>query len=58
MNDSKTYTISEDLYKAIIESVYQKARVSTFMDSSEYSSREVLKEAIKLVEYQQYIYED
>jgi len=58
MNDSKTYTISHDLYKAIIERVYQTGRVSTFMNSYEYSAKKVLKETIKMVEYQQYIYED
>jgi len=54
----KTYTISEELYKAIIGSVYQKGRVSTHIDTPEYQAREVLKQAIKMVEEQQYIYED
>ena len=54
----KTYTISEELYKAIIGSVYQKGRVSTHIDTPEYQAREVLKQAIKMVEDQQYIYED
>tara|TARA_R100000951_G_C2574678_1_gene159948 strand:- start:338 stop:514 length:177 start_codon:yes stop_codon:yes gene_type:complete len=52
MNDSKTYTISEDLYKAILERVYvQGATNYTLMDDA-------VKEAIKTIEYQQYIYED
>ena len=58
MNNSKTYTISADLYKAIIGSVYQKGKVSTYIGTPEYQAREVLKQAIKMVEEQQYIYED
>ena len=52
MNDSKTYTISEDLYKAILERVYvQGATNYTLMDDA-------VKEAIKTIKDQQYIYED
>ena len=58
MNDSKTYTISKDLYTAIIESVYHKGRCSTNSIKHIYDEKEVLKQAIKVVEDQQYIYED
>tara|TARA_R100000951_G_scaffold34895_1_gene29588 strand:- start:261 stop:419 length:159 start_codon:yes stop_codon:yes gene_type:complete len=52
MNNSKTYTISEDLYKAILERVYVQGATS-------YASiDDAVKEAIKFVEEQQYIYED
>ena len=61
----KTYTISEDLYKAIIESVYHKGRVSTQLIKhphpqlrNDYQEKAVLEQAIKVVEDQQYIYED
>ena len=58
MNDSKTYTISKDLYTAIIESVYHKGRCSINNIKHIYDEKEVLKQAIKVVEDQQYIYED
>ena len=54
----KTYTISEDLYKAIIESVYHKGRVSTHVGHHDYQEKAVLQQAIKTIEDQQYIYED
>ncbi len=58
MNNSKTYTISEDLYKAIIESVYSKGIISTHGDNIKYSEKEVLQDALKTIEDLQYIYED
>ena len=52
MNNSKTYKISEELYKAILERVYVQGAIS-------YASiGDSVKEAIKFVEEQQYIYED
>jgi hypothetical protein len=54
----KTYTISEDLYKAIIESVYSKGIISTHGDNIKYSEKEVLQDALKTIEDLQYIYED
>jgi hypothetical protein len=58
MNDSKTYTISKDLYTAIIESVYHKGRCSINIIKHIYDEKEVLQKAIKTVEDQQYIYEN
>lgn len=54
----KTYTITEDLYKAIIESVYHKGICSTHGDNIKFDEKEVLQQAIKTIEDQQYIYED
>jgi hypothetical protein len=63
----KTYTISEDLFTAIIESVYHKGRCSINISlrlfeattiKHEYDEKEVLKRALKTIRDQQYIYED
>lgn len=66
MNNSKTYTISEDLYKAIIESAFIKGCISQNNDGHiglRYTQRdqdmqETLQMALKTIEDQQYIYED
>tara|TARA_S200002703_G_scaffold158010_1_gene167281 strand:- start:1421 stop:1594 length:174 start_codon:yes stop_codon:yes gene_type:complete len=56
----KTYTISEELYKAILESVYHKGRYSYNIDESFQPNYfdDSIDKAIKMVEEQQYIYED
>ena len=59
MNDSKTYTISEDLYKAILESIFVKGQTSGKFDlTSTYLMDDAIKGAIEMVQNQQYIYED
>jgi len=66
MNNSKTYTISEDLYKAIIESAFIKGCISQNNDSAtglrrtdrDKNMQETLQMALKTIEDQQYIYED
>ena len=73
MNNSKTYTISEDLYKAIIDVAYQKGYRDGFdsRNFSEYKSfdldkntikingsKSCLDHALKVIEDQQYIYEN
>tara|TARA_R110000744_G_scaffold376292_1_gene490437 strand:+ start:107 stop:295 length:189 start_codon:yes stop_codon:yes gene_type:complete len=54
----KTYTISEDLFTAIIESVYHKGRCSINIIKHEYDEKEVLKRALKTIRDQQFVYED
>jgi len=54
MNDSKTYTISANLYKAILEKVYVQGVGADFL--SDTLIDDSVKEAIKVVEDQQYIY--
>ena len=66
MNNSKTYTISEDLYKAIIESAFIKGCISQNSDSEiglrrtdrDKNMQETLQMALKTIEDQQYIYEN
>ena len=59
MNDSKTYTISEDLYKAILESIFVKGQTSGKFDlTSTFLMDDAVKGAIKTIEDQQYIYEN
>lgn len=53
MNDSKTYKISADLFKAVLENVYTKGQIHGYT-----SQEEAVKEAIKFIEDHQYIYED
>ena len=56
----KTYTISENLYKAIIESLYHNGRYSKHLDISiqPHHEKSAIESAIKMIEEQQYIYED
>ena len=56
----KTYTISENLYKAIIESLYYNGRYSKHLDESiqPHHEKSAIESAIKMIEEQQYIYED
>jgi hypothetical protein len=65
MNDSKTYTISKDLYVAILESVFTKGKTNgNGINSGRYSFEstflmdDAIKSALKTIENQQYIYED
>jgi len=57
MNDSKTYTISEDLYKAILEAAFFKGCISESQDTDK-NLDAALKFALKTIRDQQYIYED
>ena len=57
MNDSKTYTISEDLYKAILEAAFFKGCISASQDTDK-NLDAALKFALKTIRDQQYIYED
>ena len=60
MNDSKTYTISEGLYKAIIESVYENGKYAKYIHKANKSKHEkdTINNAMKIIQDQQYIYED
>jgi len=57
MNDSKTYKISEDLYKAILEAAFFKGSISASQDTDK-NLDAALKFALKTIRDQQYIYED
>ena len=53
MNDSKNYTISEDLFKAILQSIFLKGQTSGKFDlTSMYLMDDVIKGAIKIIEDQ------
>ena len=56
----KTYTISENLYKAILESVYHKGICSTHLDDSQkkVDEKNVIISAFAALVDQQYIYEN
>jgi hypothetical protein len=56
----KTYTISEDLYKAIIESVYENGKYAKYINKANKSKHEkdTINNAMKIIQDQQYIYED
>jgi hypothetical protein len=56
----KTYTISEELYKAIIESLYHNGRYSSHLDEADKPKHYdyAIEKAIEMIEEQQYIYED
>ena len=58
MNDSKTYTISEDLYKAIIENAYIKGVRNGHDRGAFGGEKEVIKNALDIIRKQQYIYND
>ena len=59
MNDSKTYTISEDLFKAILENTFTKGQIAAnCVNGRTFLMNEAIKEVVKLVEDQQYIYEN
>ena len=59
MNNSKTYTISEDLYKAILESIFTKGQIaSNAVNGRTFLMDDAIKGAIKTIEDQQYIYEN
>ena len=57
MNNSKTYTISEDLYKAILEAAFFKGCISTGKDMDK-NLDDTLKAALKTIRNQQFVYED
>ena len=56
MNDSKTYTISEDLFIAIIERAYAKGCSSGY--SGDVDNKEAVDHALEIVRNQQFVYED
>jgi hypothetical protein len=53
----KTYTISEDLYKAILEAAFFKGCISTGKDMDK-NLDDTLKAALKTIRNQQFVYED
>ena len=66
MNDSKTYTISEDLFIAIIENVYIKGvrnsyeglKGSKALHYKATDEKEAIMNALETIRNQQYIYEN
>tara|TARA_R110002153_G_scaffold124934_1_gene271653 strand:+ start:168 stop:356 length:189 start_codon:yes stop_codon:yes gene_type:complete len=62
MNDLKTYTISEELFIAIIESAYIKG-VGNGFDQCHYpgtviDDKEAVKSALEIIKNQQFVYEN
>lgn len=56
----KTYTISHDLYKAIIESVYNNGKYARYIpkENKAQHEKDTINKAMECVQNQQYIYED
>ena len=53
----KTYTISEELYKAILEAAFFKGCISTNKDMDK-NLDDTLKAALKTIRNQQFVYEN